>query len=679
MNRAYFAICLHFHQPIGNFDHIVERAYQNCYKPFLDIFERYPAIKMTFHFSGCLLDYIEAKHPEYLKRVKRLVDNHQVEMMGGGYYEPIFIAIPERDRIGQINLMSEYLKENFGKRPQGIWITERVWSSELIKDFNEAKVKYGILDDEHFLRAGLNADDLYGYFTAKNGSKEGIAIFPSNKRLRYSIPFKMPEEIINYFREAAGKFQQPLFTYGDDGEKFGEWPGTHNWVYNENWLSKFFNELDKNKDWLETVLFSEYLKHNKPKGDVHIPEASYQEMMEWANGSWLNFLKKYPETNQMHKKMCYISRKVYELETSNQRTETRKEKSLIKDAKNELYKGQCNCAYWHGVFGGIYLYHLRKAVYEHLIKAENIIGNVLHKNKKEWLEIKSVDFYGNNTADFVIENKDLFVSIDTAMGGMIRELDYKKASVNLINTFARHPEPYHKKILEQMNAHHDSSNVHTIHEGSKAIKGNLEKEFVYDKHARGCLIEHFMSPLSSLDDFIHCKFNESGDFVNSGYKGRIEDEKVVLERDGIAGGQSISLKKTISLNKNKELGISYVLKNNGGMKVDIVFGVEFNLTMPNLNSSQYSYFSGKQLGDLNSTGIIECKDAISLQDSSKEFNLNLSFSDTPKDIWYFPVKTVSQSERAYELNYQASCILPRWHICLDNGKEMNIAIKLKIK
>ena len=159
----------------------------------MDVFEKYPDIKMSFHFSGCLLDYFEEKHPDFLDRVKAMADRGQVEMVGGGYYEPIFTSIPEVDRVGQIKMMADYIKKRFRQKPQGIWTPERVWAPELTNDFNKACVKYTILDDEHFIKAGLKEDELFGYFTTGEEDKE-MAIFPSSKKLRYMIPFKMPHD-----------------------------------------------------------------------------------------------------------------------------------------------------------------------------------------------------------------------------------------------------------------------------------------------------------------------------------------------------------------------------------------------------------------------------------------------------------------------------------------------------
>ena len=379
MDQINFAIALHFHQPVGNFDGIVDRAHQFSYQPFLKLLYNFPNIKMSFHISGCLLDYLEERHPQTLDMVREMVARGQIEMLGGGYYEPILPAIPERDIKGQIRMMSGYIKKRFGTAPNGMWIPERVWDPRLVRPIYDAGIRYAILDDAHLLHSGVRKEETFGFFLTGDGDKK-IAVFPSDKMLRYKIPFELPEKIIAYFKEIAAKKANPLFTYGDDAEKFGEWPGTHKWVYEKGWLKNFFEVLTQNEEWIKLVNFSGYLKNNKPVASVDIKPYSYEEMMEWSDGSWMNFLSKYPQSNQMHKKMCYVSDKVREVEE-----ESDGRLKGLDGAKRELYKGQCSCAYWHGGFGGIYLYHLRSAIYDHLIKAEKITDGLLNKKRKKSL------------------------------------------------------------------------------------------------------------------------------------------------------------------------------------------------------------------------------------------------------------------------------------------------------
>ena len=111
MNQPiYLCLALHNHQPVGNFDHVFEQSYQDSYLPFLDVFERYEALKISLHTSGPLMEWLDAHHPEYLDRLARLVASGRVEIMGGAFYEPILTMIPSRDRIGQIRDYTRWLE-----------------------------------------------------------------------------------------------------------------------------------------------------------------------------------------------------------------------------------------------------------------------------------------------------------------------------------------------------------------------------------------------------------------------------------------------------------------------------------------------------------------------------------------------------------------------------------------
>src|SRR3977135_936063 len=41
-------------------------------------------------------------------------------------------------------------------------------------------------------------------------------------------------------------------------------------------------------------------------------------------------------------------------------------------ATTHLLRAQCNDAYWHGIFGGLYAPHLRTALWRELIQAETL-------------------------------------------------------------------------------------------------------------------------------------------------------------------------------------------------------------------------------------------------------------------------------------------------------------------
>ena len=161
----------------------------------------------------------------------------------------------------------------------------------------------------------------------------------------------MPDETINYLRERLNSQATDLtVTFADDGEKFGLWPGTNKWVYRDGWLKNFFSSLEANKDWINTRTFSEQIKLSRPTDRIYLPCASYREMLEWSGGFFRNFFVKYPEANNMHKKMCMVSRRLEDLEKKQIIT-----KDKLNSIKKYLYMSQSNDAYWHGIFGGLYL------------------------------------------------------------------------------------------------------------------------------------------------------------------------------------------------------------------------------------------------------------------------------------------------------------------------------------
>ncbi len=256
MKKINFLFGIHNHQPVSNFEGVFKDCFQKSYLPFIEVLERHPGIRISLHYSGPLLEWIEKNEPVFLDRIKALSEKGQVEMLGGGFYEPIFSILPERDVMGQIEMLTEYTEKRFGYRPKGVWLAERVWDPSLPKVMAQKGIKYTVLDDTHFFYAGLEEKEAFGYYVTE---KEGhtVAVFPINKFLRYAIPFKIPEETIRYFKELLQERDEVGITFADDGEKFGVWPGTHQWVYKEKWLENFFSLVEENSSWINMLTFSE--------------------------------------------------------------------------------------------------------------------------------------------------------------------------------------------------------------------------------------------------------------------------------------------------------------------------------------------------------------------------------------------------------------------------------------
>ena len=413
-NKIRLCLVLHNHQPVGNFDGVFEQAYQDSYLPFLEIFEKFTDLNISLHTSGPLIQWMQTNHPEYLNRIALLVEAGRIEIIGGAFYEAILPMIPRCDRVGQIASFSKWLTERLCPSVAGMWMPERVWESSLTSSIAEAGIDYTVLDDYHFRRAGLKNKELTGYFVTEDEGKT-IKVFPGSEHLRYLIPFAEPEETVQHCRMLAERCPDSVVVFGDDGEKFGTWPNTKEHVYGKGWLTRFFQALTDNKDWLLTTTLADAVENTTPRGKIYLPDASYREMTEWsmpvdrqvehdelihqlehdprwkqiqsfmAGGFWRNFKVKYPETNEMYSRMMYVSGLLQKA------TEQGCNPATLELAQDHLYQGQCNCSYWHGAFGGIYLPHLRNAVYHHLLTAETALEKALGRPEK-WVEATNEDY-----------------------------------------------------------------------------------------------------------------------------------------------------------------------------------------------------------------------------------------------------------------------------------------------
>ena len=550
-------------------------------------------------------------------------------------------------------MQKDKIQELFSFDPKGIWIAERIWEPRLPRILSKAGVDFTIIDDSHFKLVGKDPEQLNGFYvTEEQGDK--LFIFPSSEKFRHYIPFRSAQETIDYLKSKDIQ-NEVAITYADDGENFGLWPGTHKWVYREKWLEDFFCRLEENGSWINFVTFGEYISAYKPTDRVYLSCASYQEMMQWSEGFYRNFLLKYPETNNMHKKMLYVSNKInkLDLEISKKRNKSDnldfKANEIFK-ARQELYKSQANDAYWHGLFGGVYLNHLRSAVYKHLIEAEKIIDDSFYQDS--YVKSERIDFDCDGREEIIINTKNQNLIFRPSEGGTMSYWAFKPRSLNLINTLSRRYESYHQELRTSSNNNSHSSNSviepQSIHSVAKVkeFKFNLGELLIYDRYPRYCLLDHFLKSRTSLSDFVSNRFNEAGNFINKFYNSEINQKKKNIEvRLSIIGeieGCSAKLVKKIKI-KDKGLLLNYKLENlQSNKKLSSIFGVEFNLSIyePSLNEQ----------GEIKDIKNFQIHDIWNRLKISYNFSHNIN-------IWHFPVETVSKSESGIERTYQQLCLL----------------------
>jgi len=710
MSTVRLILALHNHQPVGNFDGVFEGAYRESYLPFLQVLENYPEIPFSLHTSGPLLEWLVERHPDYIARVRALVEMGRVEILGGGFFEPIMTMIPHHDRVGQIRDYTAYLQALFPTRIRGMWVPERIWEQHLVSAIAEAGIEYTVLDDIHFERAGVTGDDLFGYYLTEDEGRL-LKIFPGSETLRYTVPFQEPHATYEFLRRLAVRKPGATVVFADDGEKFGSWPETFDHVYTRGWLNRFCDMILGNRDWLEATTPGRAVDSTLPQGKVYVPDGSYREMTEWvlpaalhqdfelakshveasalaeeikpffrAGGYWRNFKARYPESDEMYARMLGISRRLAAVASREGA-----DPDYLEIARKELYRGQCNCPYWHGAFGGLYLPHLRNAIYRSLITAHNALDDAEGKTGPR-VSLEISDYNLDARQEVKLENDHLIALLRPASGGHLYELDVRQTAINVLATLDRRPEFYHKAVIDATDQQKAGNGDPPASTQDRVIlkQEGLDRLLVYDRHPRKALVDHFYPIDVTLEDLSACREIEQGDFVTGTYlsKGLRDPKRValVMERPGLADGHSVRIKKTIELAADSPaLDVHYELSDLP-REACLHFAVELNLAAMagHAEDRYYSDSTGRKLGMLDSRVNLPHTEGVSLSDEWLDLKLGLTWS-LPGGLWCFPVETVSQSEGGYEGVYQSSVVLPHWHVTADDTGRWTVRIHLTLE
>jgi 4-alpha-glucanotransferase len=702
--RISLALTLHNHQPIGNFGWVVGEVFDQAYRPMVEALARHPGVRAGLHYSGPLLEWLRAERPEFLADLRALVEREQVEILGGGLYEPVLPALPQRDRVGQLVRMADAVESRFGRRPTGAWLAERVWEPDLPTSLAAAGYGWTILDDSHLRAAAVAEDAMWGpYVTEDQGSV--VRVFGTEMGLRYLIPFHGVEEVIEHLREHATEAGDRLGTMGDDGEKFGAWPTTYEHCWGKGrWVERFFDALESNADWLTTVRPSDWLASNPPAGRVYVPTASYAEMGEWAlppdesrafaatlraaraagapevrwlrGASWRNFQVKYREANDLHKQMLRTSAKVEAMPTGPGR----------EAALDHLYRGQSNDCYWHGLFGGIYIAHMRAATLAHLIAAEDAADRAL--GAVAGGEVLDLDLDGRDEVRLASEGQ--VVSIDPDEGGGIGAWDIRAARHALAGVLRRRPEAYHESLrrheaeaAKSRDGNAAGDTAASIHDMIQVKESGLAARLAYDDYERRSGLIRFLSPVSTAAEWSAGGRGDLGDFVDHPFRvERRDDMGVALSREGstMLAGVAIPVRAESELRLgggrlDPTLEQRVSIENRGDEPAHFRLGIEYAITMLGGGGNPAAWWDvgGKRMAH-NASAIA---DAITeIAQGNDWIGLSLETTIGPAaSVWCAPIETISNSESGFERVYQGSALLVSWLIRLDPGEPFTANIR----
>lgn len=642
-------------QPVGITDEEFEQVYQRSYKPYLRALYNAPDVPLTLHFSGHLLQWLERHHSEYTDVLSEMVGRKQCELLGGGFYDPVLTLIPRLDRLGQIESLTTYIRKRFGKRPRGAWITEHVWEPSLASTLKSSGIEYAFLDDHHFVAAGLSGSELMRPCITEDQGKT-IVVFPVCHELRTLSRSGSPQDLVDYLRKCRTDDDSQVLTLMDRGESYRDGSNTRGPAAHNEWLSRFVELLQDNREWIDVVLPAAIAKESRVRSRAYFHTASYKDITggngttaengERIVGHFRQFLAQYSESNRMYSKMQYTHILVNQI---------RGDKYRKLAAREELWRGQCHNAYWNSHDGGIFRNRLRKQVYHSLIEAEK-------KTRERGIFIPSIvkiDFDMDGLDEYLYQGQDLNAYVHQC-GGVLFELDHLQTSWNYLDTLAR-------RMPRQ---------------GTQAAP-----EAGYDRYQRQSFLDHFVAPDLTLDQFSSGEFEQLGTFVTQQYEPvrvKRDSHVIAFETEGTVTvdgrDHTLHLRKQYKF-KRGIVEVSYILDLVAGQSLSICFAPELSFAFLSNDEKTLQLISTlgyKSTEVTNSANTIDETTELRMEDQHNKTALSVQL-DQECSVWTMPIQTVHASGGERHNEYQSTSVVPRFQLTLEERQSFATTVRIKFE
>jgi hypothetical protein len=613
----------HKHLPGGAGDDEFERTYEQEIKPFLSTLYQYPKIQAVLHYSGVLLHWIERFHPECLMLIENLASRKQVEILGGGFYEPMMPLIPLQDKIGQVELLTTYLRKQFGKRPLGCWLPALAWEQNMVSFLSACGMGYTFLDEEQFRLAGLGGQDLLSPCISEDQGKT-IIVFPLSKFLKAEFARKKTSQAL------AGLAEKKSSGGAQAVSVFPEWicpaDGSRS---PESMLHDFFEDLSRCESFVNFTSPGKFFRtlpglkkayFPNSLGSCFSPSFSSSEKNPPPQVLPRQFLIDFPEANGIYSKMVFTHQLINQL---------RGDKSRKRTAREELWKAQvCDIFYPSGKYG-IGCPPVRKAAYKALIGAERIC-----RERGPFIpSLMNFDFDLDGVGEYLFQDTKINCYI-RLRGASVFELDYLPRTWNYLDTFAS------GGVRERRTAFSD-----------RLIPSGLSPQNVLAGRLTGARLCGEEPYEAAEVDRLHGKVRFR-----------------LPCREGLPFGQ-IEIEKTYFL-KKEILSVSYALINRGAGEALVQLAPEIDLSFPGEGDSFVRFYkikSGAKDAPVTEA-VIQDAEGLKIHDLKNEVQIVLG----SKKSFNACIVSVKAPDR-----YQSTCIMPLQELAVPPGE--TVAAEFTVK
>ena len=569
--KIYLILGSHAHVPSGAQESEFEYVYENKIRPFVTNLYRYSNIQAVLHYSGVLLYWVERTHPEFFMLIEDMVNRKQTELLSGGFYEPMFPLIPIQDRLGQIELLTTYLRKHFGKRPGGCWIPSMAWEQNLAAMLSASDMNYTFLSNEQFKNAGISGKELfYPCITEEQGKL--VTVFP----VFLDLETELAEKSFSYVFIELQKKMQMEYGFSLDNAICSIFPdkiaSSAEEALDTAW-NRFFEEISLSENIVETVLPAKIIKDYKDYKKATFPNSTY-----FNNGySPRRFLIDNTESNGIYSKMIFTNVLINQIKG---------DKSRKQNAREEFWKAQDSCLFSPG--NGQVRSELRKNAYSSLIRAEK-----LSREKGKFIQsLIQYDFDFDGKPEYLFQDAVINLYIQLKGAGMF-ELDYLPKDWNYLDC------------------------------------GSLEK----DKKRRTSFADSLLPFETKIED-IDNSFNEKSRLCfNEEYEALAQDRKgkscfkLADKGEEIPFG-NIEITKCYTLKKDT-ITVSYNLKNTGSETQNFCFSTEINFSFAGVGDEFVRFYSVDANGKDNITEqSIEKTETLKIHDVKNEVQILLGSSNS---------------------------------------------------
>lgn len=352
-----------------------------------------PDFRLSIYFQGTEILYLKKNHPEFIKLFQELSQRKQIEIIGGGFYNPLFPLLSAKDRVGQIETLTNEIRKNFGKRPRGASLFASAWDFSLVSNFEMCGMNYVFLDSSLLKHS---KHELLPYVMSDRGKTISVIALSEKYKIDTNLAV---DEYVNAILSASKKAKtasEHILAIPISANEFLQ-------IAKENYFEKIFDAQKK----LETAFYfatpSLYLEKNEKRIPLFIPSGCDGLLAKNTQNNFLSSVYDYvqsdAESSALSFRLFYVSMLI---------SQSRGDKARKKIAMEKLWESQ----------KGISFVAEKQSAFQKLSEAEKLIRQASAFSES----LVRYDYNGDGSAEYLFRMQ-AFTACLSREGGSLCALD----------------------------------------------------------------------------------------------------------------------------------------------------------------------------------------------------------------------------------------------------------------